>query len=202
MLYKRVTQECSSLSRSRPTNNANHLTGKQTIQETELVQGLKSHSHAAFAVLYDNYAPALLGIIYAIINNKEEAENVLQDSFVKIWKSIHQYDAAKGRLFTWLVTICRNTAISHLRREGKKAVLQIQNPQAGVYIEEIEAFGDTGLKKLVCQLEPVYREVIQLIYFMGYTQQEASEVLGLPLGTVKTRTRTALQILRKQCSND
>jgi RNA polymerase sigma-70 factor, ECF subfamily len=178
------------------------VTDKATITETELIQGLRSHSHEAFAALYDNYAPTLLGIIFTIVKNKEEAENLLQDSFVKIWKNILQYNPEKGRLFTWLITICRNTSISHLRTQGKKTPVEIQLAESSVYTEGKDAIGDGGLKKLVFQLEPIYREVIHLIYFFGYTQQEVSEILKLPLGTVKTRTRMALQLLRKQCAHD
>lgn len=176
------------------------MPAKKNISETELAKELKDKSQEAFAVLYDNYAPALLGIVYAIVKEKEAAENVLQDAFVKIWRHIHLYDASKGRLFTWLVTICRNTAISHLRRQGTKPVIEIQKAGVEVYTEDVVA--DGGLKKLVHGLEPMYRDAINLVYFLGYTQQEASEALGLPLGTVKTRVRTALRILRNQCSNE
>ena len=178
------------------------MTEKTTIPETELILGLQSHSHQAFAALYDNYAPTLLGIIFTIVKDKEEAENLLQDSFVKIWKNILQYDLKKGRLFTWLITICRNTAISHLRTQGKKPPLEIQNLESSVYIDGKDAIDDGGLKKLVFQLEPPYREIVHLIYFWGYTHQEVSAILKLPLGTVKTRTRMALQILRKQCAHE
>jgi RNA polymerase sigma-70 factor, ECF subfamily len=86
-----------------------------TYTEAELVKCLQAHSQDAFAVLYDNYSAAMLGIINTIVNNSDDAENLLQDSFIKVWKNIHRYDSNKGRLFTWLVTICRNTALNFLR---------------------------------------------------------------------------------------
>src|SRR5882724_2390235 len=95
--------------------NGNILNPKTTFSEEELVLGLKAHSHQAFATLYDNYSGAMLGVINTIVNNIDDAENLLQDSFVKVWKNINQYDSDKGRLFTWLITICRNTALNFLR---------------------------------------------------------------------------------------
>ncbi len=171
------------------------------IPETLLIERLQSQSQEAFSTLYDNYAPTLLGIIFNIVKDREEAENLLQDSFVKIWRGIRQYDSSKGRLFTWLLTICRNTALDYLRKCGKLPTIEIQNAENDVYTNSVtESISDTGLKNEVGKLEPAYREVISLIYFFGYTQQETSAILKLPLGTVKTRTRTALQLLRKQCN--
>lgn len=173
----------------------------RTIPETTLIERLQSHSQEAFSALYDNYAPSLLGIIFNIVKDRDEAENLLQDSFVKIWRSISQYESGKGRLFTWLLTICRNTALDFLRKRGKLPTVEIQNAETNVYTNSIkECIRDTGLQNEVEKLDPVYRQVISLIYFFGYTQQEVSAILQLPLGTVKTRTRTALQLLRKQCN--
>lgn len=77
---------------------------KLTIPQTDLVNGLQAHSHEAFSALYDNYAPALLGIVFKILQDGDEAENLMQ-AFIKIWSNIGQYDHCKGRLFTWLITI-------------------------------------------------------------------------------------------------
>lgn len=173
-----------------------------TITETNLVNGLQANSHEAFALLYENYAPALLGIIFKIVQEREEAENLLQDSFVKIWGSIGQYDHSKGRLFTWLVAVCRHTAINYLRAKGRKPVLEIQTGASGVYMHEMDTIGDNGLKTMVFKLAPAYRDIVHLLYFWGHTQKEAAKILNLPLGTVKTRTRKALQLLRQQCTPD
>jgi len=181
------------------------LTLKTTFSEEELVEGLKAHSHQAFAVLYDNYSEAMLGVINTIINNIDEAENLLQDSFVKVWKNINLYDSSKGRLFTWLITICRNTALNFLRSHENTRKTNIQNAGTGVsnpqLITEPCPTDHIGINKLVGKLEDKHRVVINLIYFWGYTQQEVAKKLDLPLGTVKTRTRTALQLLKDQLSN-
>lgn len=162
-----------------------------------LVSGLRKKDRDCFAVLYDNYSSALLGIIFNIVKDKDEAENVLQDAFIKIWKNIGLYDASKGSLFTWLLTISRNTALDYLRKRGRVPLVEIQNELQDVYTIS-ETVQDVGLRNEVFKLEKDYRDVIKLIYFFGYTQQQVSEILKIPLGTVKTRTRTALQLLRKK----
>lgn len=168
--------------------------------------GLQSRENKAFSVLYDNYAPALLGIIVKIVRDEAEAENLLQDSFVKIWRNIHLYDATKGRLFTWILNIARNTAINYLRSSHYSVGQEIQNIENPVSIQTAHSEPDEtnyiGVTETVDKLEPKLKEIIDLIYFMGYTQQEVSEKLNMPLGTVKTRTRMALLQLRKYFSND
>lgn len=172
--------------------------------ETELVQGLQAHSQQAFATLYDNYGNTMLSIIQTIVNNVEDAENLLQDSFVKVWKNIHRYDPAKGRLFTWLITICRNTALNFLRSRENITKIEIRDTENSVYTHKLATepvhLNYIGVGKEVEKLDEKHRVVINLIYFLGYTQQEVAEHLNMPLGTVKTRTRMALQILKNQLS--
>jgi RNA polymerase sigma-70 factor (ECF subfamily) len=178
---------------------------KNIFTEEELVQNLKALDKRAFALLYDNYGAALLGVINNLVNNNDEAENLLQDVFVKVWKYINRYDHTKGRLYTWLVTICRNTALNYLRSQENIRKVEIRNTETGVYtqrlITEPKATDHIGLQKVVEKLEEKHRTVIDLIYYWGYTQQEVAKKLDLPLGTVKTRTRTALQLLKEQLSN-
>lgn len=181
------------------------MSTKTTISEQELVLGLKAHSHQAFATLYDNYSAAMLGVINTIVNNIDDAENLLQDVFVKVWKNIGQYDDHKGRLFTWLIVICRNTALNFLRSHENIRKTAIQNTETGVHNPMLIAppaeTDHIGINNVVGKLDDKHREIINLIYFWGYTQQEVAEKLNLPLGTVKTRTRTALQLLKTQLKN-
>ncbi len=181
------------------------MIAKTTFSEEALVQGLKAHSQQAFATLYDNYSGAMLGVINTIVGNIDDAENLLQDSFVKIWKNIHQYDSTKGRLFTWLITICRNTALNFLRSHENIRQTAIQNDENGVSTTRLitppAEIDHICINNLVGKLDDKHKAVINLIYFWGYTQQEVAEKLNLPLGTVKTRTRTALQLLKTQLGN-
>ena len=167
----------------------------------ELVRSLKEHSQESYSELYDKYGPALYGIICKIVNDATIAEDVLQEVFIKIWKNIENYSQEKGSFFTWILSITRHTAIDYLRSGHHKFKSQIQNAGSNEYIENhavaTSEAGATSCRGLVAKLEPKYRQVIDLVYFWGYTQEEVSKILDLPLGTVKTRARTGLQILRK-----
>ncbi len=172
------------------------------IQNQPSVELLKLKTKEGFNVLYDNYAPALYGIICRTVKDAVTAEDILQEVFVKVWKNIGQYNEEKGKIFTWLLSITRNTAIDYLRSRGYKQKSAIQNTNGFEYIENnLYAEAETGrgyMRTFVMKLEPKYRHVIDLVYFWGYTQDEVSQMLNLPLGTVKTRARTGLQILRNQ----
>ncbi len=168
----------------------------------DLVEQLRNKSREGFALLYDNYGPSMYGIICKIVKDDVTAEDVLQETFVKVWKNISSYSEEKGSFFTWLLNITRYTAIDYLRSKQHKQKIKNQNLGDNEYIEgncyatEEQEF--TGLKDIVAKLEPKYREVIDLVYFKGYTQDEVSKILSMPLGTVKTRARMGLQILRNQ----
>jgi len=170
--------------------------------EEELVGLLKDHDQQAFAYLYDNYAAALNGIIYRMVENRELAEDILQEAFVKIWNNFANYDAAKGRLFTWMLNITRNLTIDTLRSKGYKKQRKISGDENSVYNltdDNLSAakFDTMGLRKQLLSLKPAQRNIIELAYFNGYTQEEISKTLQLPLGTVKTRMRAAIIELRK-----
>ena len=167
----------------------------RTYTENELVQLLKQRTQAAFSYLYDNYSGAMYSIIYSILQDKELASDVLQEVFIKIWKQIEQYDPEKGRLFTWMANISRNASIDTLRSKGYNTQKQNREFTENVY----EAVGNVipetdkiGLRKIVNNLKNEYKVLIELAYFQGYTRDEISKILNIPLGTVKTRLRSAL----------
>ena len=156
----------------------------------------------AIRALYDMYSGALLGVISRIVPQIEVAEDLLQETFLKIWNSAESYDSSKGRLFTWMMNIARNLSIDKLRSKDFK------NSGKNQEIENNVDFIDTqkkvtfntdllGLKDMVTALRPEYNKVLQMVYFKGYTHIEAAEELNLPLGTVKTRIRMAIMELRK-----
>lgn len=172
-------------------------------ENKELVTLLKQKTRESFSMLYDRYSPVLFGVICRTINDKTAAEDILQEVFIKVWKNIDQYDEQKAGLFTWLLSITRYTTIDYLRSKGFKQKAAIQTSTHNEYIEDksvVQAEDDINLRSFVIKLEPKYREIIDLVYFLGYTQNEVAQMLNLPLGTVKTRARTGLQILRKQLS--
>jgi RNA polymerase sigma-70 factor (ECF subfamily) len=170
--------------------------------EEELVLLLKERNEKTFNYLYDNYSGALLGIISNIIPDQELARDVLQEVFVSIWKKIDLYDPSKGRLFTWMLNIARNASIDKIRSKEYRNSLKnqvipdnvdnnnIANASAAPQTE------DVGLRKVLAQLKEEYRILVELSYFQGYTHEEIAKISGIPLGTVKTRLRTALTQLR------
>ena len=170
--------------------------------EEELIQLLKSSDQSAFEYLYDHYSGALNGVIFKIINDQHLAEDILQEAFVKIWNNISSYDSSKGRLFTWMLNITRNLTIDTVRSKGYKKQAKIQNSEIAVSytsnnINENDKFDALGIRKQTLLLKEEQKRVIDLAYFEGFTQEEISKKLGIPLGTVKTRMRAAISVLKK-----
>ncbi len=172
-----------------------------TYTEEELVQLLKGQSRQAFNYLYRQYSGALYGVIYKVIDDEQTSQDVLQDVFVKIWNYISQYNPQKGRLYTWMLNIARNSAIDKTRSKGEIMKTKIQTGEHVVNnLEErikTEQSTDTiGLRKMVDALKPEYATIISLAYFNGFTIEEISKTLNIPSGTVKTRMRSAMGQLR------
>ncbi|MEG0925426.1 RNA polymerase sigma factor [Chryseobacterium sp.] len=183
-----------------------HLDGKikaikTTYSEEELIVLLKEKNENGFHYLYDHYSGALYGIILRIVQSKEYTEEIIQDVFVKIWNSIHQYDASKGRFYTWMINIARNTAIDYLKSKGFQNELKNQSLPDFVYnTAELSTVNDSsdyiGFNNVLEGLEVDKQELINMAYYQGYTQHEISEKLKIPLGTVKTKMRNALMKLK------
>ncbi|MBI5371039.1 MAG: sigma-70 family RNA polymerase sigma factor [Sphingobacteriales bacterium] len=170
-----------------------------TYSEQELVASLRQRDEKAFAYLYDHYAAALYGVVNTVVADKETANDVLQNVFVNIWRKFDSYDPAKGRLFTWMMNIARNAAIDEIRSKGyantrKTQPLPEENEISGAVTgPRIE---DSGLKKVLGRLKEEWRVLVDLSYYQGFTHEEIAKALDLPLGTVKTRIRSALIQLR------
>jgi RNA polymerase sigma-70 factor (ECF subfamily) len=126
----------------------------------------------------------------------------MQDAFVKIWRGIDSYDASKGTLFTWILNVARNTAIDRVRSQEFKQTMGAQSlNNSSPHLEGISASHQSvdhiGLENVLPLLRPEHQEIIDYVYFKGYTQTEVAESLNMPLGTVKTRVRMAIDHLRK-----
>lgn len=175
---------------------------KISLSEEELIQALRNREKIAVEALYDMYSASLYGVIVRIVIDEELAEDILQETFVKIWNSFSGYSAEKGRLFTWMVNIARNLSIDKVRskdfrNQGKNQELEnnvtfIDEQRNTVYNPEL-----LGIRDLVQTLKPEQKSILDLVYFKGYTHVEAAEELDIPLGTIKTRLRMAIQQLRK-----
>ena len=175
---------------------------KTIIDEGDLVVLLQSKDQRGFSILYDNYSSALYGVILKIVRTEEIAADVLQDAFVKIWKNIEAYNRTKGTLFTWMLNVARNTAIDKIRSQDFQNSQRNQDLASTVEIIDNQASSQfdvdaIGLKKVVENLRPEHRQMIDLLYFQGYTQAEVADEFGIPLGTVKTRVKAAIVQLRQ-----
>ena len=175
---------------------------KISLSEEELIRALRNREKIGAEALYSMYSSSLYGVIFRIITEETAAEDVLQETFVKIWHSFSSYNAEKGRLFTWMVNIARNMAIDKVRSKDYKN--QSKNQEIENNVAFIDRQSNTvykpellGIKDLVQTLKTEQRSILELVYFKGYTHVEAADELGLPLGTVKTRLRMAIQQLRK-----
>jgi len=176
------------------------LSTNNKYSEQELVAMLQERSDHSFSYLYDNYSGALFGVIKSIIADEETVRDVLQEVFINIWKKIDTYDPGKGRLFTWMLNIARNAGIDKIRSRSYRDGLKNQplpndvNTYANQSVKPI--IDDYGLRKQINRLRQEQKILIELSYFQGFTHEEIARSLSIPLGTVKTRIRSALIELR------
>ena len=167
-----------------------------------LVSNFQKKDEKAFEKLYNMYSDSMHGVIYNIVRNHEIAEEVMQDVFIKAWHKAESYNATKGRFFTWILNIARNAAIDKTRSKSFKNSGKNLNSDFFVdIIESQDSLDDStdaiGIKKFVDKLAKKCIEVIELLYFKGFTQKEASEELNMPIGTIKTRNRNCIKELRE-----
>jgi RNA polymerase sigma factor (sigma-70 family) len=180
------------------TNTA--LGSTVTYNEQELTAALKAKDDQAFSYLYDHYSGSLYSIILQIVKSPESANDILQEVFLSIWRKIESYDPTKGRLFTWMLNISRNASIDMLRSKTYQNSQKNQEITDNVYgVNQVTQtnIDSIGLSKFLGKLRPEQRVLIELAYFKGYTHDEIAQIEDIPLGTVKTRIRSALLQLRE-----
>ena len=166
-----------------------------------LVSQFQKKDEKAFEKLYNMYSQRMHGVIYNIVRDNEIAEEVMQDVFIKAWEKADSYNSSKGRFFTWLLNISRNAAIDKTRSKAfKKSSKNLNSDYFVDIIHSSDNLGSKtdaiGIKKFVDKLAEKCVKIIELLYFKGYTQKEASEELDMPIGTIKTRNRNCIQELR------
>jgi RNA polymerase sigma-70 factor, ECF subfamily len=165
-------------------------------QEAVLVARIKQRDQSAFHQLYDSYAPSLLGVLAKIAPNGTEANELLQKTFVKVWRTIHEHDPANGRLFTWLMNVARHTALDYRQQRQGAGLSASFNGNPVTY--SAQRATPAGIQNsLATHLDDNLRLLIDLLYVQGYTLQETADQLALPAETVKTMARIALKELRK-----
>ena len=171
--------------------------------DISLLKAIAARDEAALAQLYDRYDRILFGLLMRILNNREEAEDVLQETFIQVWRKAADFDETRGRPFTWLVTLARSRAIDRLRTLASRE--RVAEARAREVSEEISDAATDALKSeqrglvsdALAKLPDEQKRPIMLAYFDGLTQSEIATRLGAPLGTVKTRMRTGMSRLRE-----
>ena len=173
------------------------------VSDVELLHAVASGDEAALARLYDGYRVILFGLLVRILSSRQEAEDVLQEVFLQVWKRASDFDEARGRPFTWLVTLARSRAIDRLRSLGSRERV-VQSAAREVIEETSDAIEDAiraeegrVVRHALQELPEEQRHALELAYFEGLTQSEVARRLETPLGTVKTRMRSGMIKLRE-----
>lgn len=168
-------------------------------KDIESINQLLNGDKNALYQLYDKYSGALYGVIIRMCKDDDLAKDLLQESFIKIWQKISSYDPQKGKFYTWAYRIAKNTTLNALRKSSPL----IQTDDLSVYENrntELEVSDTSNLKGILADLEPQHQRAIDLVYFKGYTHQEAHKVMDVPLGSFKSYVRQALVKLRERRS--
>ena len=179
------------------------------ISDNELLRAVSRGDEQALAFIYDRYRLILFGLILRILHDRQEAEDVLQETFLQVWRRAADFDATRGRAFTWLVTIARSRALDRLRALGSRArtaeevVAHSTNDHVGdAAAEAVTSEQQKIVRQALAELPEEQRRTLFLAYFEGLTQSEIAARLGDPLGTVKTRMRSGLMKLREVLGQD
>ena len=188
---------------------------KDEERDRELMARIKTRDTSALSELYDNYNRLLFGLILSILTKREEAEDLLQEVFIKIWQNAEKFDLERGTVYTWVVTLTRNRSIDRLRsriyKEQKKQSTSLDDEDVfhPLYSEASDPLENTILKErakkvhqALDQISEKQKKVLQVDYFSGMSQSEISEEFDIPLGTVKTRMRDGMIKLRELLARD
>jgi RNA polymerase sigma-70 factor, ECF subfamily len=174
--------------------------------EADLARRLKERDPQAMSDLYDRYGRLAYSLIFRIVRNGAAAEDLVQETFLRVWNRVQSFDPQKGALGPWVLTVARNRAIDYLRSiDGRMAagaleLDRVENPALFCDFTDNALSLDRArrLKGAFEKLNPNQRMVIELAYYEGLSQTEMAEQMKQPLGTVKTWVRSALKILRDE----
>ncbi len=170
------------------------------LQEQELMRRLVTGDEDAIRALYARFGRPVFTMGLRLLGSREAAEELTQDVFMAAWRKGARYDPARGRLSTWLMTIAHNMAIDRLRHErgsGRPTVVVLDELTEPVTDDEETLIDRETARRSLSMLNPAERMLLTRAYFHGWTAREIAEADGIPLGTVKTRLRTALIKLRR-----
>lgn len=169
--------------------------------EADLARRLVEQDQRALSELYQRFGGLVYSVALRVVQNSTLAEEVTQDTFLKVWHQPESWDPARGKFTSWLLTIARYTAIDRLRKEQRRPLQnaleldEVRVGKRGLMDDETWLDGRI-LRSLMDRLPPEQVQVIELAFFQGMSHSEMAEHLGLPLGTIKTRVRLGLQKLK------
>ena len=172
------------------------------ISDNDLLRAVACGDESALAATYDRYRLILFGLVMRILHDRGEAEDVLQDVFLQVWRRAAEFDEARGRAFTWLATLTRNRAIDRLRALKTRGWLAqdtaetLAEEASDAATEALKSEQHAILRRALADLPEEQQRTLYLAYFQGLTQSEIAAKLGDPLGTVKTRMRSGMIRLR------
>jgi RNA polymerase sigma-70 factor, ECF subfamily len=174
------------------------------LTDRDLMERVASQDDAALGEVYDRYAGIAFALAYRTLGDRGQAEDVVQEAFLSLWRRAHTFDAERGNLKSWLMTIVRNAAIDRRRGRFRHEATEQNIDDHAWRLESDDVWGDvernlTGeaVREALDVLPDTQREVIQLAYFGGLSQSEIAERTGLPLGTIKSRARLGLRKLHE-----
>lgn len=171
--------------------------------DLEVLRAIAGGDEQALSALYDRYRLILFGLILRILHSQQEAEDVLQEVFLQVWRRASDFDETRGRPFTWLVTLARSRAIDRLRslgsreRTAQEAARSVPDSISTAADDAVKSEQGEIVRKALRELPDEQRRTLFLAYFEGLTQTEIAERLNTPLGTVKTRMRSGMMKLRE-----
>jgi len=169
------------------------------MDDLEVIREAARGEIKALAALYDRYAGLLLAMAHRMLGDKTVAEDLVQDVFMEVWRRAHAFDPARGTVRTWLLVRLRSRALDRLRSAQYRREVMVDEPREAVPVgtEDPELSPDRALvRQAMLQLPEDQRLVIELSYFHGLSSSEIAEMMGSPIGTVKSRTAAALGKLR------
>lgn len=179
------------------------MTSPEPLQDEQMMRRILQRDEQAFADLYGQYGSLVYSLAVRVCQNAESAQEVTQDTFLKVWRQSDRWDPAKGKLVVWLLTITRYTAIDYLRREARqpqnsfKTLDDISETVGKNARVDEAAWQDRRIMlTLLSRLPPEQQQVIELAFYQGMSHSQISEYLRLPLGTVKTRLRLGIQKIK------
>ena len=172
--------------------------------DKEILSKILARDESGISLLYKHYSSSLFGIASRVLNNNAFAEDALQKAFLKIWNNIEKYDSDKSTLFTWMASIVRNTAIDIKRLKS----FQIEN-KSETFDTTVHNSGSTFIdtasidtQKMIDGLDDKYAIVLDYLYLRGYSQRELSDELDIPIGTIKTRVKKGINVLREKLDKE